>query len=304
MQALISIVIPVYQSEKILPDLLRRLKSMSEQYNMELILIDDGSKDGSWEVISMLKSDFPSLSAVRLSRNYGQHNALLCGLNLSKGDYVVTMDDDLQFAPEEIPLLIDYISAHSFDLVYGMPSQRKDSRVRSLGTRYLNFTSYGNSENQKGGSSFRIMKRSLVEKVLSRNMHSGVFLDSIFQWYTTAIGHCSVSHSPRKEGKSGYTFPKLVSLYFSIVVNHSAAPLKAMIWLGILGAFFSLVLSGVFIYRKLMHDVPVGFTATIVAILFTASLILLSLGVIGMYIFRIHQMLINKPVYEIREVLK
>jgi glycosyltransferase involved in cell wall biosynthesis len=304
MQALISIVVPVYQSEKTLHELLHRLASIREKCNLELILVDDGSKDRSWEVISLLKTEYSFLSAIRLSRNYGQHNAILCGMNLSKGEYVVTIDDDLQFAPEDIPVLIDCISSNPYDLVYGMPTQRKDSTVRSLGSRYLNFTSYGNSENQRGGSSFRILKRSLVEKVLSRNMHTGVFLDSVFQWYTTAIGHCQVSHSPRKVGKSGYTFPKLVSLYFSIVVNHSAAPLKAMIWLGILGAFFSFVLSAVFIYRRLIHDVPVGFTATIVAILFTASLILLSLGVIGMYIFRIHQMLLNKPVYEIREVLK
>ncbi|HRE73244.1 MAG TPA: glycosyltransferase family 2 protein [Saprospiraceae bacterium] len=300
----ISIVVPVFNSENILPELIHRLESSLRSFeSYEVLLIDDGSRDNSWKVIAELKTQFEWLKAIRLSRNYGQHGALMCGLNLTRGNWVVTIDDDLQFQPEEISVLYNSIVNSDYDLIYGMPDVRKGPLIRNFGSWYLRMTSKGNSENTKGGSSFRILSRSLVDKVVSRNVQVGLFLDSIVQWYTVSIGHVSVTHLESKSKVSGYGFFRLVSIYVAIVINQSTVPLRVMMILGFLGAYVSLASGIYFIFRKIYFDVPMGYTSIIVAVLFSSSLILSSLGILGMYLFRVQQTLLNKPSFEVKEIL-
>jgi polyisoprenyl-phosphate glycosyltransferase len=301
-----SIIIPVYNSEESLHELADRLIIVVQKLgsSAEILLIDDGSKDKSWKKIEEIVNTNPGLfSGIRLARNYGQHNALLCGFNYGRGNFFITIDDDLQYFPEDIELLITEKNNTGAELVYGMPDQKQHSMIRNFGSNYLSFTSKGNAV-KVGGSSFRIIQKNIIQKISERHNNSAVFIDSLFQWYTRSISFVKVRHTQRKYGKSGYRFSKLISMYFNIVINYSAAPLKFMVFLGFIGSLISGLIGSWFIYKKLMYNVPIGFTSIIVSIFFSTGLILFSLGIIGQYLFRIHQNQLNKPAFNVKEILK
>lgn len=297
-----SVVIPVYNSASTLMELSERVHAvMSAHGSFELLLVDDGSSDESWNTLKLLKKTHPdTVRIVRLSKNFGQHNAITCGFTLSLGEYVITIDDDLQHPPEEIPKLIARLKETDADVVYGIPKTKRHSAFRVAGSYFTRRSSNmvkGNTE----GSSFRLIRKNVVDQVSSHHNHAMIFIDEILSWYTSLISSVDVEHHARKKGKSGYTNFGLIRLYFDIVINHSAIPLKLMTWIGFLSSVITLLLGLVFIARKFLMKVPIGFTAQIVAILFSASILMMCMGILGQYLYKLFLLQNRKPNFSIRE---
>jgi len=296
-----SVVIPVYNSNEGLPELCERLCNSLAGFNYEIVLVDDGSRDNSWEVLKKEKSKRPNeIRIIRLSRNFGQHNAISCGINASGGDFMITMDDDLQHPPEEIVKLIRCQESNDADLVYGLPENRKHGVVRIAGSYFVTKSSklfHGNTE----GSSFRLIKRELAQQIQRHQHKSMIYIDEILSWYTDNIHTTTVAHHTRKHGKSGYTSLSLIRLYFDIVFNHSAVPLKLMTRIGFIVSIICILLGVYFIIRKFIFNVPIGFTALIVTILFSASILMMCLGIVGQYLYKLFVLQNRKPSYFIRD---
>ena len=298
-----SVIIPVYNSELSLEELSTRLittlNSISSSF--ELIFVDDFSKDNSWEVLNKIKKGHPDkIKIIRFAKNYGQHNAVFCGLKYAKGNYSITIDDDLQQAPEDIIKLVDNIKKQHVDAVYGV-GKTEHSLFRKF-TSWLWKISTKKIDNGIGkGSSFRILTKELVEKIIQHN-RSIIFIDEIIQWYTHHINFITVPHYPRKFGKSNYTNKKLFNFILNLSFNYSTVPLKLV---SLVGGFISITTSimGVFfLIRKLFYNVNVpGFTAIIVTVLFSTSLLLLGIGVLGRYLNTIFTLTLSKPAFHIKE---
>lgn len=300
-----SVVIPVYNSSDLLNELCAKIDAVFSGKDYELILVDDGSKDGSREVLKKMQKDYKGkMITVLLSKNYGQHVALFCGLKFCSGEYIITMDDDLQHPPEEIPKLIAKQKETGADVVYGIYKAKQHSAIRNSGSFFVRKSSSITKGYSGIGSSFRLIKKEITDKIIASNNNGFLFLDEVFYWFTTFFASVEVEHHSRKSGKSGYSFSKLLNLYFNIVVNYSAIPLKMMIGFGFASSLFCFLLGIRFIYRKLVHQVPLGYTSLIVTVLFSAGIMMMCLGIIGLYLYRLYQSNQNKPRYLINEILK
>ncbi len=298
-----SVIIPVFNSEQSLPELTQRILSVFEKISadFEIIFVDDFSSDNSWNVLLNLKNENTNrIKLFRLGKNFGQHNATICGFHQASGKFIITMDDDLQQAPEDIPILIAKMRESGANIVYGIanenhPLYRKvSSNAYKKSAKHLH-GSFGN------GSSFRLIEGSLIEK-LKQHRQQFNFIDEILHWYTNFIECVKVSHAPRKYGRSSYSPQKLWSLANNNTLNYSNWPLKLMMYAG--GVFsFIFTLTGIyFILKKVIFDVSVpGFTALIVSICFSASLMLLCFGILGYYLKNILTRLNQQPAYFIKE---
>ncbi len=300
-----SIVVPVYNSRDSLQELADRTVGALKGLSFEIIFIDDGSKDDSWKVITRLKIQHPEeIKAVKLQRNYGQHAALLCAFSYARGQYIITIDDDLQYAPEDIIALIDKQKETSAEVVYAILMDRQHSRLRTVGTRLVQTNNKLITNTDIKGSSFRLISREVIDKIISNHRNNFLFLDEVLLWYTTTFAYVDVKHYPRKHGKTGYTLGKLVKIYFSMITNYSAFPLRAMVNLGFIFSLLFFIIGLRFIYIKMARGIPiVGWTSIIVAIFFSTSVIMLCLGVLGIYLFKMFQAQQNKPLYTIKKVL-
>lgn len=301
---LISIVIPVYNSAETLGELSDALHTaLDNNRAYELVFVDDGSRDNSWAELEKIKKKYPDrVTAIRLSRNFGQHNAIVCGFGFAKGDYVLTMDDDLQHPPSEIMKLVNEAETSDADVVYGIPKERKHGAIRVAGSYFVRKSSRYAAGNTGEGSSFRLMKKAIADHICDHQHHSMLFIDEILHWYTGNIATVDVEHHARKKGRSGYSFGKLFSLYLDVVVNHSAIPLKLMTWIGLISSFTTFSLGMLFIYRKMANKIEVsGFAAQIVAILFTASILMLCMGIVGQYMYKLFLLQNRRPPYAINK---
>lgn len=304
----ISIVIPVYNAAGSVMELADRLVTTLTplKYSFEILMIDDYSKDNSWEIILQIKDKYPNfIKGVQLSRNSGQHMAIICGLNLTDGDLIITMDDDLQHPPEEIPKLLAKWEETGYDVVYGLYNTSKGhGKARGMASNFVKKTSKSFSENTFGsGSSYRLMSRKLIDKLI-RYPQQFVFIDEIIYWYTTQVTGVPVNHEVRKVGKSNYNGYKLFKLYMHIIINFTALPLQLMIWGGMILSILSFLVGVFFIIKKMVFNVPVeGFTSLMVVITFSTSLMLVCFGIIGKYIYQVHQSQNGKPPYIVREII-
>ncbi len=303
----ISVVIPVFNSSEIIPELIERMMvtfTKLSNYQFELIMVNDGSEDKSWEELKIQKNKFPEhIKIINFTKNYGQHNAILCGFSFCSGDFVITMDDDLQHPPEEISKLIEAQKIKDVDIVYGMYKIKQHSFIRNLGSLFIRKTSEYKKQNEEGGSSFRLIRKNLVNILVQKHAQHFLFLDTVLNWYNTNIQIVEVNHEPRKQGKTGYSLAKLFNIYINILYYYSTKPLKVIIFVGLFSSLISFLLGLRFIYNKFIHDVPLGYTSIIVAIMFSTSLILFCLGVIGNYLYKLYQLQQNKPPYSIKNVL-
>ena len=304
-----SIVVPVYKSGPWLPELVDRvglvMKVVGESF--ELILVNDCSPDEvTWPAIEKLAAEFEWVRGVDLFFNAGQFRATLCGLSEAKGDFVITMDDDLQHPPEEIPKLIEAIKGNpKLDCVFGRYETREHSRVRNLGSRFfsscINYL-YGKPPGLQT-TSFRIARKNLVETLLKfRIAHPQP--GPMIVLLTKKVANVSVRHHPRKQGASNYTFFKLVRETVRSLINVSVLPLR---WVSLVGLFFSVVSFGVglfyFIAWCLGGIGVAGFASLIIAITFFGGLTLLSIGVLGEYVGRVIAEVSGPPLYQIRQKL-
>lgn len=300
-----SIVIPVYNSAISLHELCSRITSSMSNYNYEVILVDDGSSDNSWQVVVDLEKQYGSkVIGVRFSRNYGQHSAILCGFSFCSGDYIITMDDDLQHPPEEISKLIKRKDETHADVVYGIYTTKHHSAARNAGSFYVRKSAEVTEGTTGYGSSFRLIKKFIIDKLASNQASSFYYLDEMFYWYTTSFDRVEVEHHPRKHGESGYTFSKLFKMYSDIVFTYSSFPLRLMTYAGFVFSLITFATAMVFIVRRYLYEAPFGFTIMIVTVLFTASVLMFCMGIVGQYLFKIYQSQHNRPLYSIREIRK
>ncbi|HWQ31141.1 MAG TPA: glycosyltransferase family 2 protein [Negativicutes bacterium] len=219
----VSVIIPVYNSESSLRELYERLesvlKSIADEY--EIIMVDDGSRDNSYGEMKRLYQKGGALRIIGLEGNFGQQNAIMCGLRHAAGDYIVTMDDDLQNPPVEIPKLLEGL-ASGYDVVYGIPAERKQYGLRNAGTILtdLFFTLVCRKPWNVRVGSFRAMKRGLAGKIIDEG-RPFVYITAITLKHTRNIGNVEVMHEERKYGSSNYSFRKLVSLFWRLAANYS-----------------------------------------------------------------------------------
>jgi len=295
----------VYNSEHSLEELFLGIKAVftEKQESCEVIFVEDRSRDGSWEVLKQLKAAHPdTITAIKLSKNFGQHNATLCGLGFTRGDFVITIDDDLQTPPSEIPKLIETMESNLVDLVYGYYPRKNHSKVRNLGSSSLKKSSKWCDHARGAGSSFRLMTRDLARKI-REHQQNFIYLDEILRWYTDDIIFTEVIHLPRKYKQSGYSFRKLLRLLANILLYYTMLPLKFLVWGGFVFSVVTFCYGVFHIVKKWFFNVPLGYTSLIVAILFSTSIILFSLGVIGEYLSRIYRVQNRKPPFSISKIL-
>jgi undecaprenyl-phosphate 4-deoxy-4-formamido-L-arabinose transferase len=298
----LSVVTPVYNGEASVAELCRRLGEVlprvATQY--EIILVNDGSRDRSWEVISELSSRSPTVRGINLMRNYGQHNALLCGIRAAKYDVIVTLDDDLQHPAEEIPQLLARLD-EGFDVVYGTPESEQNGVMRALASRITRLALRGaiGREVAKNVSAFRLFRTQLRE-AFSGYQSPFVSVDVLLTWATTRFGAVIVPFQPRHSGSSNYTFTKLVRFALDMMTGFSTAPLQLASLIGFSCTLFGIgVFFYVFVRYCLEGSVPgFPFLASIIAIFSGAQLF--ALGVIGEYLARMHFRSMKRPAYVVR----
>ena len=301
----ISVVTPVYNGEASVGELCRRLAEVLPRISAqhEVILVNDGSRDRSWETISELCSQSPVVRGLNLLRIYGQHNALPCGIRAAKYDLVVTMDDDLQHPPEEIPRLLARLE-EGFDVVYGAPKAEQNGPVRALASRItrLALSAAVGSDVAKNVSAFRVFPTQLRE-AFAAYQSPFVSIDVLLTWATTRFGATTVAFQPRHSGSSNYTFTKLVRHAFDMMTGFSTAPLQLASLIGFTCTLFGLaVFIYVFVRFCLEGSVPgFPFLASIIAIFSGAQLF--ALGVIGEYLARMHFRSMKRPAYVVRTTI-
>jgi undecaprenyl-phosphate 4-deoxy-4-formamido-L-arabinose transferase len=299
----LSIVIPVYRASKGLYELFDQIKSdiPSNLGKFEIIFIDDCSPDNSWAVIQQLVRENPEVSGIQLQRNFGQHNALLCGIKHTKGDVIVTMDDDLQHPPSEIENLIDELN-RGHDVVYGAPQKQSHNIGRAIAstvTKWVLKNTMG-AENASYVSAFRVFEGSLRDQLVDYKSPT-VNLDILLSWVTTRFSVVRVKHDKRKYGNSGYSFGKLLQHSMNLMTGYSTLPLQLA---SIVGVFFALFGLSILLY-VLINYVING--AAVQGFAFLASMVsifsgvqLFTLGIFGEYLARIHQRSMQKPQYVVR----
>ncbi len=299
----LSLVVPVYLSEGILPELVKRLESALSRIasDYELVLANDCSPDRSWDVICQLADRHPWIHPINLMRNYGQHNALLCGIRAAQYDVIVTLDDDLQHPPEEIPKLLAKLG-QGFDVVYGTPEHEEHGVLRDLASLATKMA----LQNVMGAtiarqvSAFRAF-RAEVAGAFSHYEGSFVSIDVLLTWGTNRFAAVPVIHQPRKQGTSGYTFRKLITHAMNMMTGFTTLPLQIASLVGFVFTFFGFCVLAYVLGRYFTHGDPVPgfpFLASIVAVFSGAQLF--ALGIIGEYLARMHLRSLQKPPYVVR----
>jgi len=301
----LSVVVPVYNSSNTLRELTERLENVLKELvgtRYELVFVNDGSADSSWDLLKEMAAVNDKIVSINLTRNYGQHNALMCGFTQARGTYIVSIDDDLQNPPEEIPKLFREIQ-NGYDVVYGVFEIKKHSKFRNLGSEFIQFVYRKTFNINVRISTFRIMKQDIVYKMLSYEK-SFTFIDGLISWLTTRIGNVNVEHCQRKVGSSGYSLKGLIMLAFNMMTNFSIVPLQVASLIGLIFAFTGFLVGVYFLCKKIFFGIPVsGFTSTIVAVTIFSGVQLLTAGLLGEYIGRIHINVNKQPQYAIRDIV-
>jgi dolichol-phosphate mannosyltransferase/undecaprenyl-phosphate 4-deoxy-4-formamido-L-arabinose transferase len=269
----------------------------------EIVLVDDGSIDRSWLMIEELVKYDHRILGIQLMRNYGQANATMCGLRCAKGEFIITIDDDLQNPPEEIPLLIESIENDpQLDVLYGTPIEKRHALWRRLGSNLLNWISsriFTRGESIKL-TSFRIMRRNVVDHLLTiETPHPapGALLFTI----TPRIKNVTVRHEPRTVGKSGYTFSKIYRLTLSKFLSFSTLPLRFLAISGVFGIFISFILGVGYFIKYLLGGIKMpGFMTLVLLLIASSGFNFLAFGIVGEYLIRILQAVYGTPQYQIR----
>ena len=303
----LSIVIPVYGSEKSIALLCEQAVDVCHEklpsLLYEIILVNDSSPDDVAVVIESLCKRFPQIRCLTMLRNFGQHNALLAGIREARFDRVITMDDDGQHPALFIPMLVASLTG-SLDLVYACPATTQkhnlwrnfaSALVKCLLNRALGI---GGADNI---SSFRIF-RTEIRNVFAKYDGPTVFIDALLSWGTRRVGVIRVEHQTRIAGESGYTLKKLLAHALNMVTSFSVIPLRLTSFVGLLTIIFGMLTFSVSLFRFLTvgREVP-GFMFLLSTVILFSGVQLLSLGIIGEYIARVHIRLMNRPAYVVKQ---
>ena len=299
----VSIIVPVYRSTESLHPLVNRLEEALAGREFEIILVDDGSPSATWEIAADLAMTHASVSAMRLGRNFGQHNALLAGIRSARHPVIVTMDDDLQNPPEEVPRLLSAL-VPGVDVVYGISSNVAQHAWRRFGSSLSRrVISQLGAVNATHMSSFRVIRRDLRES-FPEDLGPSVSLDAMLSWVTERFATIEVQHADRHDGESNYSASRLVRFAIDVTTGYSAVPLQIALTLGLATAAFGVAVLAYVLIRFAVSGTSVAgfpFLASIIAIF--SGVQLLTLGVIGEYLARMHFRIMRKPTYVIAEVV-
>lgn len=303
----LSVVIPIYNDEEVIAELLRRLTAVLTQIvkDYEIILVDDGSRDRSWSVMQSERQQREHLRIARLSRNFGQQNAIAAGLSLTTKDLIVLMDSDLQDRPEDIPVLIDALLADpQATMSIAQWEQRKDSRLKIAVSRLFQRVSNSITDihTMPRLGIFRVMKKSVVEE-LRRFPEKTATAVSLLYYIGSHYVAVPLKRDARFAGTSGYNLRKMLQLTFARIFSFSMFPIRMVTYMGALLCFGSMIAALVLIIYKIMGNVLAGWTSMMVLMLFLFGLNFAFLGILGEYIGRIFLETKQRPNFIIDQVL-
>jgi undecaprenyl-phosphate 4-deoxy-4-formamido-L-arabinose transferase len=296
-----TIVVPVYRSVASLKPLYKGIADVMSDLNksFEVIFVEDSGDEDSWRELLQIKELHPKeVTIIRLSKNFGQNGATLCGIDEAKGKKVITIDDDLQTPPIEIKKLIEFQAKSKADVVYGQFSQEKTSWFRKIGSSFIKKVfnkSQGNGSSI--GSSFRLIDEHIVKR-LRFHSQDHLFINQVITWYTLNFQFVEVERNERENGKSGYSYRKLITLSLRLIIYYTNIPLKLMIFLSVSAATGILAMTGYYIYFK--TNAGEKMDLFMLAVLVSMGIISGSIGVFGVYINRIYSARVGKPNYAIK----
>jgi len=298
----LSVIVPVYRSERTLQKLVDRVSASVGWQDFEIVLVDDASEDGTWKEISAISKVNSNVKGLRLGRNSGQHGALLAGVRVAGFATIVTLDDDLQNPPEEISKLLSAL-APEIDVVYGVSTKVKQNIYRRLVSKIARkfFSSTLGFSSAVSMSSFRAFRTDL-RTGFDSSLGPNISLDALLTWSTSRFTTTEVAHDQRAEGKSHYTFRKLVRFMIDMATGYSTLPLRMASTLGFATVAFGLVLLIFVVSKPLLTGGTVpGFPLLASSITIFSGVQIFLLGVLGEYIGRMHFRVMNKPTYMIAE---
>lgn len=296
----ISVIIPLYRCSKTIEELCNRLLTVFTKLNLshEIILVNDASPENDWEVASKLSEQHTVIKSINLSRNFGQHPAIFCGLEHSTGEWIVVMDGDLQDVPEEIEKLYNK-ALEGFDVVLAAREERKDTFTKKLGSllfyKTLNYFTGANLSHQVGN--YGMYHKNVVRSILSLG-DAIKFLPTMVNWVGFEKVIVPVKHAKRLEGTSSYSFKKLLSLAFDNIVSFSNKPLKIFVKFGFILVFVSLLMIVYNLYLNLTNHILVeGYSSIVVSIWFLSGCMISIMGVIGVYLGKVFDKVKTRPAY-------
>ncbi len=302
----ISIVSPVYMADKIVSELVFEIQKAMKELNLtyEIVLVDDRSPDNSWIVMQELAKTHTDVTCIRLSRNFGQHPAILAGLTHAKGEWVVVMDCDLQDQPHEIINLYNK-TKEGYEVVLARRTKRQDGFLKKLSSKLFSkvYSFFTEVEYNNEVANFGIYNKKVIKAVLSISDYIKFFplFVKLAGFNSTSI---SVEHSERFSGTTSYSFSKLVSLAFNTIISFSNKPLKLFVKFGLLMSFVSFLMGLYYIYQALTNQIEVlGYSSIIISIWFLSGIIITTIGVTGIYVGKIFDQTKQRPIFIIDEVL-
>lgn len=299
----IAVIVPVYNSAELLRPLVARLAPVLAENadSYELVLVNDCSRDQSWDVVLELAREHAWIRGVHLMRNYGQHNAILCGIRAVRSDVIVTMDDDLQHPPEELPKLLAMLG-DDCDVVYGTPQKEQHGLLRDAASQItkLALQKAMGAETARKVSALRAFRTALRDGFAN---YQGQFvsIDVLLTWSTTRFKSIPVRHDARQSGVSNYTYRKLLTHALNMVTGFSTFPLQIASLIGFVFTLFGIGVLVFVVVRTIVSGSPVQgfpFLASIIAIFSGAQLF--ALGIIGEYLARMHFRMMDRPTYTVR----
>lgn len=304
----ISVVIPCYRSAQTITyvvDLLVQTMAENNRYNYEVILVNDGSPDNTFEVISNLAKENENIRAVELSRNFGQHSALMAGYSMVTGDYVLGMDDDGEHNPQELFRLVDELEK-GYDYVCAAFPSTNHSLYKKLGSKFNNWmsTKFIGKPKEAIFSSYYIMRRFVADEII-KTPNPNPYVGGMIVSVTTRMSSIPMEHCSRHKGESGYHFKNSVSLWMNGITAFSVKPLRIATYAGLIFSVFGFLLGFYVVLRKIfVQEILAGYTSTFALLLLISGVIMVILGAIGEYIGRIYMLINCIPQYAIRTVVE
>jgi undecaprenyl-phosphate 4-deoxy-4-formamido-L-arabinose transferase len=296
----ISVVVPVYNEEPIVEELCSRLISVCDGLNRsyEILIVDDGSDDGSFEKLQLIMKAGGTMRLVQLTRNFGQQAAVLAGFRMSRGKIIVQLDSDLQNPPEEIPKLLAALTK-DIDLVTTVHKKRQDGLMRVMGSKFLcgfGQLLFGKDVNLNL-SSFRVLRRSVIDKIETCRDRSR-YMAVLMSWMGLPSVEIEVEHHARKKGTTKYSFLTLFKLSWDLVTGYSNFPLRLVTYMGMVGAFMGFLMMAFLLYQRMANGILIeGFIVLSAVFAFFAGVQLLSIGFLGEYLGRVHSQVQGRPDY-------
>jgi len=293
----VSVVVPCFRGDETLPELCRRLTTTLESLDVEfeILLVDDSGRAAMWRCIEGLARGDGRVRGLQLTRNFGQHNATVCGFRHASGRWVVTLDEDLQNPPEEIPTLLDCQGASGADVVYGTPRVRQGPLWRTLASRAIMTIPRSVMRIGFDISAFRLIDGRIAAEV-ARNERYDIILDICLSWITDRISSVEVRHDSRRGSPSAYTLSRLTTVFFNLLFNYATFPLRLAAVSGIALSMVALLLGGaVLVSRVIGHVTVPGWASLAAGVAFSAGLTLVTIGILSEYVLRMFLRINQKP---------